>query len=57
MADIHVGDVVYPDFVVENCQVTYNPAQKWYYLSNQLDSEAWVFVQADSEHSWIKSGM
>lgn len=55
--DIHPGDLVHPNFVIENCQVNYNPKQKWHYISGQLPSEAWVFLQSDSKDAWIKSGV
>ncbi|KIX10280.1 uncharacterized protein Z518_01362 [Rhinocladiella mackenziei CBS 650.93] len=41
-------DLVYPDYVVENRQVYHSNKQKWFYLSNQMPNEAWVFLQADS---------
>ncbi|KAH8820809.1 methyltransferase [Xylogone sp. PMI_703] len=47
--DTMSGDVVDRDAVFENTQVHYNPAQKWYYLPNQLPSELLIFKNADSE--------
>lgn len=55
--DVHRGDLVHPNFVIENCQVNFNPNQKWHYISDQLPSEAWVFLQSDSKNAWIKPGV
>jgi len=33
---------------VENRQLYFNPEHKWFYLSNQQPSEAWVFIQSDT---------
>ena len=46
--DVQPADQVYADRAVENCQVHYSDKQKWYYISDQRDDEAWVFLQADS---------
>ena len=46
--DIQPGDLVYGDYVVENCQLHQSGGQKWYYLRDQGPEEAWVFVQSDS---------
>jgi hypothetical protein len=46
---IEVGDVVFEDFTINNEYIRFNPAQKWYYVSEQQASEAWVFVQGDAE--------
>jgi len=46
--NVQPGDLVYGDYVVENCQVHESPSQKWYYLRDQGPEEAWVFVQSDS---------
>lgn len=48
-SDTIAGDVVDREAVFENTQVHFNPAQKWYYLPNQLPSELLVFKNADSE--------
>ena len=56
LANIHPGDLVHPNFVVENCQVNYNPNQQWHFISGQMPTEAWVFLQSDSKNAWIKSG-
>jgi hypothetical protein len=42
-------DLVYPDYVVENRQVYHSQKQRWVYLSEQTPSEAWLFLQADTE--------
>ena len=49
--DVQPGDLVYGNYVVENCQVHESPSQKWYYLRDQGPEEAWVFVQSDSVSS------
>lgn len=54
--DVHAGDLVHANFVLENCQVHYSPEQKWYYISNQEPSEAWVFIQSDSKDAWKRPG-
>jgi hypothetical protein len=46
---IEVGDVVFEDFTINNEYIRFNPAQKWYYVSEQQASEAWVFVQGDAD--------
>ena len=46
--DFEPADLVYADYVVENCQVYYRKEQKWYYLRDQVPSEALVFRQTDS---------
>ncbi|KAK0664428.1 hypothetical protein DIS24_g729 [Lasiodiplodia hormozganensis] len=47
--DLEPCDLVYPDYVVENRQVYYSDAFKWFYLSNQQPNEAWVFLQSDTD--------
>jgi len=42
-------DLVYPDYVVENQQVYFSDEQRWVYLSEQMPTEAWVFLQADTQ--------
>ena len=42
-------DLVYPDYVVENRQVYFSSRQRWVYLSDQMPTEAWVFLQADTD--------
>ena len=46
--DLEPADLVYADYVIENCQVYHTARQKWYYLRDQTPSEAWVFRQTDS---------
>lgn len=47
--DLEPADLVYADYVIENCQIYHTNRQKWYYLSDQTESEAWVFRQTDSK--------
>lgn len=42
-------DDVYLTGVVEGYRVRYSPRQNWFYLSEQLVSEAIVFKSADSQ--------
>lgn len=42
------GDVVFEDIEMENTLLYQSPKQKWYYISDQLPSEAWIFVQGDN---------
>ncbi|KAL9033200.1 MAG: hypothetical protein Q9214_007626, partial [Letrouitia sp. 1 TL-2023] len=49
--DLQASDLVFADYVVENCQVYYTSKQKWYYIRDQQATEVWVFVQADSAKS------
>ncbi|KAL1302193.1 hypothetical protein AAFC00_002623 [Neodothiora populina] len=46
-------DLVYPDYVVENLQLYFRPTHRWVYLSDQQVSEAWVFVQSDTENGQV----
>lgn len=48
-ADLQESDIVFSDRVVENYLVRWNPEQKWYYISDQMPNEAWVFLQCDTE--------
>lgn len=45
---IIAGDVVFEDLEMENTLLHHDHEQKWYYLSDQQPSEAWVFVQGDN---------
>lgn len=49
--DLEPCDLVYPDYVVENRQVYHSDQLKWFYLSDQQEDEAWVFVQTDTARS------
>jgi hypothetical protein len=46
---IEPGDVVFQDFTINNEYIRFSPEQKWYYISNQRVSEAWVFEQGDAK--------
>ncbi|KAH8591827.1 hypothetical protein B0O99DRAFT_690373 [Bisporella sp. PMI_857] len=46
--DLEPCDLVYSDYVVENMQTYHTDQQKWFFMSDQLPNEAWVFLQADS---------
>lgn len=56
-SDLHPGDLVYDDYVIENMQLHYADGQKWYYLSEQSADEAWVFIQSDSETKVFRVGV
>ncbi|WPB07569.1 uncharacterized protein RHO25_012230 [Cercospora beticola] len=47
-SDIEAMDVVHSATVIETYLVRPNKHQRWYYLSDQTEDEAWVFLQADS---------
>ncbi|RDW60546.1 hypothetical protein BP6252_11929 [Coleophoma cylindrospora] len=47
--DLEPCDLVYPDYVVENMQVYHRDQQQWFYMSDQMPDEAWVFLQADTK--------
>ncbi|KAH8821381.1 hypothetical protein F5884DRAFT_84977 [Xylogone sp. PMI_703] len=49
LGDIEPGDVVFQDFTINNEYIHFSPEQRWYYISNQLASEAWVFEQGDAK--------
>jgi hypothetical protein len=46
---VQAADVVFGDFTTEHHLVQHDPNLKWYYLSNQEPTEAWAFLQADSQ--------
>lgn len=48
---LHAGDVVFQDFQTENLLLEYHPQHQWYYASEQMPNEAWVFLQGDSKGS------
>nr|POE69212.1 hypothetical protein CFP56_75650 [Quercus suber] len=47
-SDLQECDVVFRTQVIENYLVQHNSKQRWFYLSDQTPSEAWVFMQADT---------
>ncbi|KAH7391755.1 hypothetical protein BKA66DRAFT_25838 [Pyrenochaeta sp. MPI-SDFR-AT-0127] len=49
--DLEPCDLVYPDYVVENRQLYHSDKQRWFYLSNQMPNEAWVFLQSDTNNT------
>lgn len=48
MTDIRKSDSVFSDMEVEYFLVHPNRDHRWYYISEQMPSEAWLFLQADS---------
>ena len=46
--DLQARDTVKRESFIETYQVHHVPSQKWYYISDQMPEEAWVFLQADS---------
>jgi hypothetical protein len=44
-------DLVYPDYVVENRQVYHDTGYDWFYASEMMPNEAWVFLQSDTDPS------
>ncbi|KAK5153117.1 hypothetical protein LTS14_007761 [Recurvomyces mirabilis] len=49
--DLEPCDLVYPDYVVENRQVYHSDNLQWFYISEQRENEAWVFMQTDTGRS------
>jgi hypothetical protein len=47
-SDLRARDTVKRESFIETYQVHYTPTQKWYYISDQMPEEAWLFLQADS---------
>lgn len=52
-ADLQEGDIVFSDRVIENYLLRSNPNQRWYYISDQMPDEAWVFLQSDTEENGL----
>ncbi|KXS94833.1 hypothetical protein AC578_3668 [Pseudocercospora eumusae] len=50
-SDLCSSDIVFEEQMIENYLVHSNDTQRWYYLSDQEASEAWVFLQADSRRT------
>ncbi|KAM7214456.1 hypothetical protein V8F06_010150 [Rhypophila decipiens] len=52
--DLVPADIIYPDYVAENCMVHYDENQKWYWLPEHGENEVLVFKAVDSEKpgSW-----
>ncbi|KAF7512943.1 hypothetical protein GJ744_012046 [Endocarpon pusillum] len=46
--DLQPRDLVGLDRISETYQVHYSPTQTWFYMSNQMPNEVWLFLQADS---------
>ena len=46
--DLEPADLLYPEYVTENCQVYFSPKQRWHYLSGQEVDELIVFKQSDT---------
>jgi hypothetical protein len=49
--DLEPCDLVYPDYVVENRQLYWSKGQEWWWCKDQLDDEAWIFLQSDTDAS------
>ncbi|CCU80561.1 CmcJ-like methyltransferase [Blumeria hordei DH14] len=48
-SDYIARDYVEVDSFIETYHLYQRASQKWYYLSNQTEQEAWVFLQSDSK--------
>jgi hypothetical protein len=48
-ADLEMTDFVTPTTSREHCMVYNRDAHKWWYLSHQKNTEAYLFRQHDSE--------
>lgn len=42
-------DLVYPDYVVENRQLYWSEGLDWWWCSDQMADEAWIFLQSDTD--------
>lgn len=51
--DLEPCDLVYSDYVVENMQTYHHDKQRWFYLSDQMPNEAWLFLQADTQPQFV----
>jgi hypothetical protein len=49
--DLEPCDLVYPDYVVENRQMYRNASQIWWWCKDQMEHEAWIFLQSDTDTS------
>tara|TARA_R110002003_G_scaffold248_3_gene17658 strand:- start:1824 stop:2168 length:345 start_codon:yes stop_codon:yes gene_type:complete len=49
--DLEPCDLVYPDYVVENRQMYRNASQTWWWCKDQMEHEAWLFLQSDTDTS------
>lgn len=47
--DLEPCNLVHSGYTVENMQVYHTDKQKWFYISNQMPDEAWIFLQADTK--------
>lgn len=47
--DLLTVDEVFPTVANEVYQVLHNPSHRWYYVSDQLDTEIAIFAGYDSE--------
>ena len=56
-ADLVPTDIIYPNYVAENCMLHFNEKQQWYWLPDQKADEILVFKAVDSEcqSSWRES--
>ncbi|KAF2118387.1 hypothetical protein BDV96DRAFT_569812 [Lophiotrema nucula] len=49
--DLIASDVIYPHYVGESFNVFHNREHRWYYLSDQLPDEVFIFKSYDSKSS------
>lgn len=49
--DLQPRDTVKRDSFIETYQVHHTKNQRWYFISEQMSDEAWVFLQADSSRT------
>ena len=48
-SDLEPCDLVYPDYVVENRQLYWSEGQEWWWCRDQMEDEAWIFLQSDTD--------
>ena len=46
--DVVPTDIIFRNFIAENCMVHYSEGQRWHYLADQSPAELLVFKAADT---------
>ncbi|OAA70228.1 hypothetical protein ISF_02202 [Cordyceps fumosorosea ARSEF 2679] len=49
-SDLLPADVIYPNYLAENCMIHFNPNQRWYWLPEQESDEILIFKAIDSSN-------
>ncbi|KAK3938166.1 hypothetical protein QBC46DRAFT_265930, partial [Diplogelasinospora grovesii] len=53
-SDLIASDAIYPHYVAETYNVFHNAKHRWYYLSDQMPSEVFVFKSSDTKKGAAK---